>query len=175
MRLRQPIWPRFLPTSLVLAFATLGPVGRMRKAPGTWGSVAGLLYFTVFFHGLGVFGTLLFSALGAYFAVAMCGEAEFRMAQRDPGSVVLDEFIAMPLCFLGWQSLAGLLPSWASPWSIFLAGFAVFRFFDILKPLGISRLQHLPDGWGVVADDLAAALATCLTLHVGARLWVAFA
>ena len=40
-----------------------------------------------------------------------------------------------------------------------LAGFGLFRFFDIAKPLGIRRLQALPGGWGVVIDDLAAALA----------------
>jgi len=49
MKLAQPIWPRLLPSSLVLALATLGPLGRRRRAPGTWGSMAGLLYFTVFF------------------------------------------------------------------------------------------------------------------------------
>lgn len=175
MRLRQPIWPRFLPTHVVLAVATLGPVGRMRKAPGTWGSLAGLLYFTVFFHSLGIPGTLLLTALAAYLAVALCGEAEFRLGQRDPGRVVLDEFVAMPLCFLGWPALASLLPPWAAPWSLFLGGFALFRLFDILKPFGIARLQALPDGWGVVADDLAAALAACAALHLIVRLGVSFA
>ncbi len=175
MRLRQPIWPRFLPTRMVLAFATLGPVGRIRKAPGTWGSLAGLLYFTVFFHDVGVALTVLFSAIGAYIAVAMCGEAEFRLGQRDPGGVVLDEFVAMPLCFLGWPALAALLPSWAAPWSLFLGGFALFRLYDILKPFGIARLQHLPDGWGVVADDVAAALAACATLHLIVRVGASFA
>lgn len=170
MRLRQPIWPRFLPTSLVLACATLGPVGRIRRAPGTWGSLAGLLYFTLFFHPLGVFGTLVFSAVGVYFAVAMCGEAEFRLGQRDPGQVVLDEFVAMPLCFLGWRALLEVGP----PWAIFLAGFAFFRLFDVLKPFGIARLQHLPDGWGVVVDDVAAALATCVTLHTLGAIWLRF-
>lgn len=52
-----------------------------------------------------------------------------------------------------------------------LAGFALFRFFDIAKPWGIARLQRLPGGWGVVVDDLAAALATCATLHLGVWLW----
>ncbi len=166
MKLRQPIWPRFLPSQTVLNFATVGPVGRIRKAPGTWGSLAGLLYFTLFFYALGPFGTLLFGGLGIYLAVAMCGEAEFRLGRRDPGEVVLDEFVAMPFCFLGWPLMAAALPAWASPWAVFLAGFAVFRVFDILKPFGISKLQDLPDGWGVVADDVAAALATCVTLHV---------
>ena len=162
MRLRQPIWPRFLPTQMVMSFATIGPVGRIRRAPGTWGSVAGLLYFTVFFAPQSVLGTIVFGAAGLYLAIAMCGEAEFRLGRRDPGEVVLDEFMAMPFCFIGWSTLRPVAP----PWDIFLTGFALFRLFDILKPFGIRRLQDLPDGWGVVADDLAAALATCGTLHV---------
>lgn len=170
MRLPQPVWTRFLPTATVLGCATLGPLGRRLPAPGTWGSVAGLLYFTVLFYPLGWFGNLLLSAVGIYVAIAICGEAEFRLGRRDPGEVVLDEFVAMPLCFLGWPALAVTWP----PWAVFLAGFALFRLFDIVKPLGISRLQHLPGGWGVVADDVAAALATCVTLHLGQWVWVRF-
>lgn len=168
MKLRQPIWPRFLPSQMVMAFATLGPVGRLRRAPGTWGSVAGLLYFTVFFAQQSLIGTLLFGTIGLYLAVAMCGEAEFRLGRRDPPEVVLDEFMAMPFCFLAWPKLTVVAP----PWAIFLAGFALFRLFDILKPFGIRRLQDLPDGWGVVADDAVAALATCATLHGLATLWL---
>ncbi|MFM1852303.1 MAG: hypothetical protein RIS54_1987 [Verrucomicrobiota bacterium] len=168
MPLKQPLWPRFLPTATVVNCATLGPIGTRLPAPGTWGSVAGLMYFTVFFAGrYGVVGTLLLSAIGAYVAVAICGEAEFRMGRRDPGAVILDEFVAVPLCFLGWPALTGTLPNWA----IFIAGFALFRLFDITKPLGIKKLQDLPAGWGVVADDLAAALASCAVLHGGVAAW----
>lgn len=168
MRLEQPIWPRFLTTRTVLMLATLGPVGRRLPAPGTWGSVAGLLYFTVVFLGrLGLAGTLVVSAAASYLAVAICGEAEFRLARKDPSEVILDEVVAMPLCFLGWPSLVGPLPIWA----VLVAGFALFRLFDILKPFGIARLQNLPSGWGVVVDDLAAALAACGTLHLVVWLW----
>lgn len=180
MRLQQPIWPRFLPTHVVLALARLGPVGRRLPAPGTWGSVAGLLYFTVFFFPLGengrlagIIATLLLSALACYLAVALCGEAEFRLARKDPGEVILDEFVVMPLCFLDWRTLAhpvGPLPAWA----ILLTGFALFRLFDIVKPFGIRRLQALPGGWGVVADDIAAALATCAVMHVANQIWLRF-
>lgn len=168
MALKQPLWPRFLPTATVLNLATLGPLGRRLPAPGTWGSVAGLMYFTVFFAGTyGVFGTLLLSTLGIYVAVAICGEAELRLSRRDPGEVILDEFVAMPLCYLGWPALAPYLPNWV----IFLCGFSLFRLFDIAKPLGIKRLQDLPGGWGVVADDVAAALVSCAVLHGGVALW----
>jgi phosphatidylglycerophosphatase A len=170
MKLSQPIWPRFLPSQMVINFATLGPLGRKMKAPGTWGSVAGLLYFTVFFYPLGIFTTLLFGAAGTYLAIAMCGEAEFRLGKRDPGEIILDEFVAIPFCFLAWPELLAVAP----PWAIFLTGFGLFRLFDIAKPFGIKKLQDLPDGWGVVADDIAAALATCVTMHVIAALWLRF-
>lgn len=167
----QPVWPRLLPTAWVVNLAMLGPVGRVRRGPGTAGSFAGLLYFTVLFAWLPAWAVVLASLPALYFAVAICGEAEFRLGQRDPGGVVLDEFVVMPLCFLGWQALPG---AWTDGggWIIFLAGFALFRVFDIAKPLGISRLQNLPGGWGVVADDLAAALATCATLHAAGWAWL---
>ena len=168
MRLAHPAWPRFLPRDLVLGLATLGPIGRRLPAPGTWGSLAGLLYFAVFFYRTSIGGILIASAIGAYLAVVFCGEAELRLRKKDPGEIILDEFIVMPLCFLGWRTLPTALPAWA----VLLAGFALFRFFDILKPLGISRLQSLPGGWGVVVDDVAAALAACATLHAGAWVWV---
>ena len=165
---KQPIWPRFLPTTWVVSCATLGPVGRMRKAPGTWGSVAGLLYFTTLFAGrVGDVGVLVLSAAGLYFSVALCGEAEFRLGERDPGKIVLDEFVAMPLCFLGWTRFAGVVPNWA----VFLAGFALFRLYDIAKPFGIKKLQDLPGGWGVTVDDTAAALAACATMHLAFYAW----
>jgi phosphatidylglycerophosphatase A len=117
---------------------------------------------------------LFFSLPGLYFAVALCGEAEFRLGRRDPGEVILDEFAAMPLCFLGWPALAQVLPSWAAPWAVFLAGFLLFRLFDIAKPLGIRKLQDLPGGWGIVVDDVAAALATCAVLHGAVLAWKGF-
>jgi phosphatidylglycerophosphatase A len=74
----------------------------------------------------------------------------------------------MPLCFLGWGWMIGSFPAWF----LFVAGFALFRFYDIRKPMMINSLQQLPGGWGIVADDIAAALATCATLHVIHLVWV---
>jgi phosphatidylglycerophosphatase A len=167
MKLQQPAWPRKLSTAMVVTLATLGPLGRRLPAPGTWGSAAGVLYFTVFFQRLSFAENLVASAVGLYLAVAFCGEAELRLRKQDPGEVVLDEFVAMPLCFLGWHTLVLSLPVWG----VLLAGFALFRFYDIAKPLGIRRLQKLPAGWGVAIDDTVAALAACATLHLGVWLW----
>jgi phosphatidylglycerophosphatase A len=164
MRLQQPSWPRMLPTWWVVNLATLGLIGRVLPAPGTWGSFFGVGYAAMLVQGLGLGNAVLLivTVVTGYWAVGICGEAELRLGKVDPGEVILDEFVAMPLCFLGWSELTMTWPAWA----VLLAGFALFRFFDILKPLGISQLQRLPAGWGVVIDDLAAALAACGVLHV---------
>jgi phosphatidylglycerophosphatase A len=168
MRLTEPQWPRRLPAKWVVAVATLGPLGTRLPAPGTWGSLAGLLYTLVFFGRVGWVPTLLVTLALSYVAVGLTGEASRRMGRSDPGEVNLDEFIVMPLVFLGWQS--GHAAGWP-PWAVLGLGFGLFRLFDILKPFGIARLQRWPGGWGIVADDFAAALAACASLHLVAWLW----
>jgi len=169
MKLSQPNWPRVLPRGLVVGTATLGPIGQRLPAPGTWGSLAGLLYFALCFRQSRWEVIFAWTVVAGYLAVAFCGEAEKRLGRRDPGQVILDEFVVMPLVFMGWRT--GGLAGWPD-WAVLLAGFGLFRLFDILKPFGICRLQAWPAGWGVVIDDVAAAFAACVTLHLGAWLWV---
>src|SRR5450432_330329 len=168
MKLPEPAWPGRLPARWVVGVATLGPLGQKLPAPGTWGSAAGVLYTLVFFRHANGAETLIWTLLVGYLAVAFTGEAARRMGRTDPGEVILDEFVVMPMVFLGWHTGAtALLPDWV----VLLAGFALFRLFDILKPLGISRLQHWPGGWGIVVDDVAAAIAACGALQLAAWLW----
>ena len=164
----SPRWLRLLPRWLVVGTATLGPVGMKLPAPGTWGSLAGVLYPLVFFRRLGWEETLVWTILMSLVAVFFTGEAARRMGRTDPGEVILDEFVVMPLVFLGWH--AGGMNTWPE-WVVLLLGFGLFRLYDILKPFGISRLQRWPGGWGIVADDFVAALAACGTLHLAAWLW----
>jgi phosphatidylglycerophosphatase A len=161
-------WPRRLSTPVVLGLARVGSCGKL-PAPGTWGSVAGLIYFTVLFAFSPSAVVWVLNLLGGILAVGICSEAEVRLGKSDPGEVVIDEFVAMPLCFLGWDRLPETWPAWI----VLLAGFGLFRLLDIVKPLGISRLQRLPGGWGVVVDDVAAALVACAVLHGAARLFPA--
>lgn len=158
-------WVLFLPTSLVVNLATLGPLGRARKGPGTVGSLAGIALYAVLFHQTTPLGYLLLSLLLIYLAVAICDEAEQRLQMRDPGMIVLDEFVAVPLVFLGMNGSQGLIAQHGG-WPVLLAGFLLFRLFDIFKPFGISKLQNLPGGLGCVMDDVAAAAASCFVLHV---------
>jgi len=149
-----------LPRRFILGATTFGPIGQL-KAPGTWGSVVGILLFTVLFWHLTPVPYLLLTLLFIFLAVPLCEEAEIRLGRRDPGCVILDECVAIPVCLFAIP-----LPPGEANWAWILAAFALFRFFDILKPLGISRLQSLQGGWGVVADDIAAAIATNIVLQI---------
>lgn len=159
-------WVGYLPTHVVVNLATLGPVGRVKRAPGTAGAFVGLLLATAFVLPLPPIAYLLSLLALTYFAIAICDEAEQRLGKRDPGEIVLDEAVAMPLCFIGLNPMLAELQAQHLAWIAYLIGFALFRFFDIFKPLGIRRLQHLPGGIGVVVDDHAAALATAICLHM---------
>lgn len=157
-----------LPQRLVCDVATLGPVGYWGKAPGTNGSIAGVILYTLVFHHLHplsyAIGLLLLLAL----SIVFCDEAERRMHKQDPGEVIIDEVVAIPFCFIGLHGTITQLQH--NAWILLLIGFALFRFFDILKPLGIARLQNLPGGLGVTADDIAAAIASCICLQLLAPL-----
>lgn len=168
MALSDPRWPRIFSTRFVCAVATLGPLGARLPAPGTWGSLAGVPYFWLFFRHARWEVSFAWTVLLGYVAVAFCGDAARRMGKTDPGEINLDEFIVMPLVFLGWR--AGGLATWPA-WAVLGLGFGLFRLYDIAKPLGIARLQRWPGGWGIVADDFVAALAACGTLHLAAWLW----
>ena len=145
---------------MILGVATLGPLGRLR-APGTWGSAAGLLWWLAVVrpltrgHGLG--HEVAFDLLVVLAAVCFCGAAAGLLGRKDPPEVILDEFACMPLVFVGLGPVS-------APWM--LAGFLLFRLLDITKPLGIRRLEALPFGIGIVADDLAAALVANGLLHL---------
>ncbi len=165
----QFLWTQILPTRAVVGAATLGPVGRVPKAPGTFGSLAGLALYAVVFHTATFIGFVLFAGLLTYLAMGLCDAAEKRLQMRDPGMIVLDECVAVPLVFFGMGGPGGLIAT-NGGWPVLLAGFFLFRLFDILKPFGIGKLQNLPGGVGCVADDLAAAGAACVCLHIGVLL-----
>jgi phosphatidylglycerophosphatase A len=166
----RPLWLRLLPTSVVVNLATLGPLGRVRKAPGTVGSVAGLVWFTLFFFYAPSITYVVLGGISIVIAILFCGEAEVRLKKVDPGEIILDEFVAIPFCFIGLQPYL-----WEGrAWLIVILGFLFFRLFDIVKPFGIKRLQSMHGGLGVVLDDLAAAFATALCLHLLANFTTLF-
>ncbi len=153
--------------SLKLWIAQGFGVGRIPLAPGTFGSLVGVLWFMLL---LGPGNLWLFVGgmiAGAGLSVWLCGEGEKILNQKDPGCVVLDEVAAIPLCFAGWVGRVfwktGIMPRpedilSGEHWLAAVGVFAAFRFFDVLKPWPVRQSQSLPSGWGVTVDDLLAAL-----------------
>ena len=137
-------------------------IGKVPFAPGTFGSFLGFGWFLLLLipQNLAFFFTaILFSV----FLSVLCSEiAEVALKQKDPGSVVIDEIIAIPICFLGWILVSGKVsPMWYladGHWKTSLAILAAFRVFDIWKPWPIGPSQRLPGGWGVTIDDILAAI-----------------
>ena len=130
--------------------ASLGGIGHLRPAPGTWGSLA-VLPLALLPAWVALLGALVFTALG-YWALTRMPEAS-----ADPGWVVVDEAAGQSLALAA-----------ATGWLGVLLAFALFRLFDITKPgpVGWADAQKTP--FGIMADDLiAGAMAGAIVLAVG--------
>ncbi len=90
--------------------------------------------------------------------VPICGRAAQQLGTKDPGCVVWDELTALPIVFLGVPASGMQRPE------ILVVGFLLFRVFDISKLPPGKQLEHLPRGWGIMADDVAAAVYGLLSL-----------
>ena len=154
-------------TRLLLWISQGFGTGRCPVGPGTCGSLVGLLWFVLLLSPGQPWLYLAGTAIGLACAVPICGVAENALRQTDPPSVVLDEIVAVPLCFLGWTVgdwlRCGQLPTPATffsgaAWLPTAALFLLFRGLDIFKPWPIRQAQKLPGGWGITADDLLAAV-----------------
>lgn len=152
-----PLW-----ASLV---ATFFGAGRLKPGPGTWGSVATLLVWIVISHFLPAGWVLPVNLLLAALAIGIGIPAATRVGRatgiKDPQFVVIDETAGQLITLIG----APLV------WKSFLAGFILFRAFDIVKPYPVRQLEKLPEGTGIVVDDVAAGLyglaVMQLLLHFG--------
>ena len=158
-------WAASWPDSLVLHLARLGPVGKIGIAPGTNGSAIGIIFTSLLFLFLPPLVIWIITLFLVMLAFPICDEAEIRLGRSDPGEVIFDEFVVIPLCFIGLASQINALTLESCIW--YAAGFLIFRLFDIVKPLGINKLQNVPGGYGVVLDDVAAAILTALVLNAG--------
>ena len=156
------MWPK-----AILFLATLGPIGQKCPAPGTFGSLAGVLLLSILFFTT----NLSFLQIGLVFipliilGIPLCSQAEEITGKSDPGEIIWDEFTSIPLVFLGLpNSISRENAQEITFWLIL--GFVLFRIFDILKPLGIKRIQHIGRGLGVMIDDVLAAMYSAIALHL---------
>ena len=155
--------PRF-----ALFIATAAGLGYLPLAPGTWGSLAGVLIYSLtqivfpptFLPGLRksfevAFWSAAWSAIPIAVGIAAVGVwSAQRVAQYsgegDPQFVVIDEVSGQHLAY--GLALAGL------NWKYLLLGFILFRAFDIWKPFPARQAESLPGGWGIMADDWIAGI-----------------
>lgn len=139
---------------------TLLGAGLLPGAPGTWGSLFFLpvIYITWLTAGSGgLMALLLITSALSFWSAPECVERY----GEDPGKFVMDEAAGQSAAFL-FIGFSGFL---SSDILILMTGFLLFRFFDILKPLGIHRLQELSGSFGILADDLLAGVYSCIILH----------
>ena len=158
----------------ILLLARGGGLGLAPQAPGTIGTLGGYP-LTLLFLAPGSFWVYLAACvLLVPLSVWICGEAERILEREDPGEVVFDEIIAVPICYLGVFGLMAFqgegMPDLSSLfgyklwWVWALAGFGLFRLFDIWKPGPIEKAQSFRGGWGVTMDDVLAGLFTGVIL-----------
>lgn len=140
--------------SLAVMLATGLGIGFVPIAPGTFGSLLGLglwllLPSSLFLQSVGL---LFLFVVGAWSGSV----TERRLNRTDPGPVVIDEVLGM------WITLLALPIGWGSA----IAGFLLFRLFDVLKPYPANRLESLHGGVGVMADDAMAGVYAHLALRL---------
>jgi phosphatidylglycerophosphatase A len=140
--------------------ATSGGAGYFPIAPGTAGSAVGVGI-------VAAIGVLPLARIWQHVAIAVlalglgaigvwaASEAEKHFGKTDPGQVVIDEVVGQMITLLFWPG---------ATWKWLLAGFVLFRFFDVLKPFPARRLEHAPGGWGIMLDDVAAGIYGALAL-----------
>jgi len=138
---------------------TVGGVGHLRPAPGTWGSAAALPLGWAL-HVLGGFPVLLF-ALAILFALGWWATRQMTAGQsdHDPSEIVVDEVVGQwialaPLSYAAWDRGLDILVMWPG----WIAAFVLFRLFDIWKPLWIGAADRRGDALGVMLDDVIAGV-----------------
>ena len=146
---------------LAWLYATGCGVGLAPKAPGTFGSLVGPL-IVAGWQSLSrpIYESVIVALSGVLLGVAAAQRTARRCGQEDPGCVVCDEVAAFAIVF-------ALVPV---TWTTGVIGFVWFRVFDIAKPWPIRRLERLPGGWGIMADDLLAGVFAAAALQ--STLWV---
>jgi phosphatidylglycerophosphatase A len=149
---RAPLWADLV--------ATFFRIGYLRPGPGTWGSLATILLWWLASRNIPVESQTLANIVLAIAVTVIGIPAATQVARstgiKDPQFVVIDEVAGQLITMI------------AVPvsWKTALAGFILFRGFDIVKPPPVRQLERLPEGFGIVIDDVAAGLYGLLVMHL---------
>lgn len=157
----NPAWGKVMNKQLdrgIMGFCHLGLAGLAPKAPGTWGAALACVIAPFVFLPLDFFGRWLCLTI-LFFSGAFAGSyAERKLNKKDPGEVVIDELVGV------WFAMAPFA-DWN--WLFIIAAFILFRIFDILKPWPVNVSERwLPDGFGIMIDDVVAGAYAMLGLAI---------
>lgn len=134
--------------------ATIGYAGYFPIASGTLGSILGMILY--YFVKDNCISYLIAASLLFALGFIASDVHEKHTGKKDPHEVIIDEAAGIFIVYL------------FIPFSVtlFIAGFFIYRIFDVLKPFPIRRLERLPGGIGIMADDILAAIYANICLHI---------
>ncbi len=140
-------------------FAEVYPIGHSKYAPGTMGSLIGILIGYLLILNLDIKYYLIFLIIFIILSYFLC-EAHLKLyAKKDPKEVVVDEISGQLIAILGCVHSENLTYIFLS----LLFSFILFRFFDITKVGPIKKFEKLPNGFGIMTDDIVAGLFAFVT------------
>lgn len=144
--------------------ATLGGIGMVPIAPGTFGSITAWIIFVYLSHFISMINMLILTILFFILSIWICSEASKDLENKDHKSIVIDELVGM------WIALLPVLVIANSQYErtvYALAAFFLFRFFDILKPFPISYFdKNYKNGFGIVIDDVISGLIAIIPSYL---------
>ena len=161
-RAKKPANPLYV--KLINFLATSCYVGYIPKMPGTCGSLFAVALFWLIFRHFDIVYFFWFIPLFFAVGVFVSGEYDRLHRTKDAEEIVIDEVIGQSIALLPVVMIFYMLnPEEVALLNVefvlsTLISFIFFRFFDIVKPLGVYQLQKLPAGWGVVLDDVLAGI-----------------
>jgi phosphatidylglycerophosphatase A len=140
--------------------ATVFGIGRLKPGPGTWGSLATVILWALVSSQLPAPDRVWATVVAALLVTAIGIPAATLVARgtgiKDPQFVVVDEVAGQLVALIAVPLV----------WKSFLAGLILFRIFDVWKPFPINRLERLPEGTGIVVDDLGAGIYALIIMHL---------
>ena len=149
--------------SFSFTLATFFGVGYSKIAPGTFGSLATLPLAFILTNYVGAWSVIA-TVLLVFIIGTMATTEVLRHTPHDPGFVVIDEVAGQLLAF---ASIAPNLNNGFNDWPAYLAGFILFRIFDIFKPQPVRWADRkITNAWGVMLDDIIAGTYATLILYI---------
>ena len=136
--------------------STFFGVGYFPLAPGTLTSLVVVLLYKLYLHTLSWPFYLLLLFFLFILGTITSGQYSSDVNKKDPRNIVIDEALG--------QSL--LLFRMSDAWLPLILSFFLFRFFDIVKPYPIKKIENLPKGWGIMMDDVVAAVYAGVVIHL---------